>query len=283
MAGIGPAGRTAATTGFQQMIRRADLGLIGLRDRERAPVPRPRIRLVASDDSVRLSEALARRFPPWSADRRDSLRLGLTCPINAGAPHRLVAAFHTGHPQVDLVVEDLGEADLAKALESRRIDVALALETIGDPSWCRLPLWRERLCAVVADTHCLAGRAEITRSELRGQSILLAAAGASGDAMEAAITAALDGAPAAFIHCAVQRDTLLDLVALDAGIALVGADSLGAPPPGISVIPLENAAPPLSYAAVWLPDNRKAALNAFIDESYAASDQAAERPRGGVS
>lgn len=201
---------------------------------------------------------------PVARPRRERLTVGLACALNWGPPRRLVGGFRRQHPQIELVLEDLDETDLDARLAHRRIDLAIAPLGAGARGWRSTPLWSEPLMVFMAESHPLAAGNAVEPQELRGIPLLLAGSGAGDRALQAAIVKAIGGPPN-FLHYAVQRDNLIDLVSLGFGVTLAGGSALGAFYPGIVARPLESETAWLTYCALWSRDNERPALRRFLE------------------
>jgi len=210
-------------------------------------------------------------FPRWRAGAPEVLRLGVACSLNWGPLRQLVARFRATHPTVELLVEDLDEAGLAERLPARRIDVAIALEDAGAAGWRSAPLWSERLMAFMAEAHPLALENSVSPAALRATPILMAGNGAGDLALQRAIVRALGGPPT-FLHYAVQRDNLIDLVGLGFGATLAGGSALGAFYPGVCARPVESPAARLDYRAYWARENDRPVMRAFLDAARGAGE-----------
>ncbi|CAN7148728.1 LysR family substrate-binding domain-containing protein [Phenylobacterium sp. LjRoot164] len=198
----------------------------------------------------------------------ERLALGVACPLNWGPLRRRVAAFRDQAPEVEVVIEDLDDEDVAARLAGGGVDLAVALHEAGAPGWRSTPLWSEPLLAFMAESSPLAAANAVSPGELRDERLLMAGRGAGDRALQRAIVRALGGAPN-FVHYAVQRDNLLDLTALGFGVTLAGASSLGAAYPGVCARPLESEAGWLTYCGFWAPANERPALRQFLEAGRA--------------
>jgi DNA-binding transcriptional LysR family regulator len=244
------------------MIRRADWALLGLRE------VRPGdhgMHLIPSGAAAQPFRGMGEFFPRWAAARRETLTIGLACSLNEGFPRQLITAFRAAHPEVDLVLEDLDDAELPERLNGRRIDIALALDSAGQRGWRALPLWHEHMVAFVAEGHPLAAEDPIDPAALRAEPVLIAGDGSGSKSLEKAITTALGGRPAVFLHCPVQRDTLLDMVGLGLGVTLAGSHALGALHAHVCSRQLDSETDLLTYSAFWLTENGKDAVRSFLE------------------
>ncbi|UTP41705.1 LysR substrate-binding domain-containing protein (plasmid) [Phenylobacterium sp. LH3H17] len=203
-------------------------------------------------------------FPRWTAEKRATLVIGLGCSLNWGFPRTLISAFKAGHPEVDLVLVDQDDDRLTTELDRRRLDLVLGLQGLGQTRWRSQSLWQERLMVLLSEHHPLTMDTEVSAAALRQEQVLVTSDDARSKAMEGAVRHALGGPPALTMPCAVQRDTLLDMVGLGFGVTFTGAHALGAFYPGVCARHLDSKRDLLSYFAFWSPENSKPALRDFL-------------------
>ena len=203
-------------------------------------------------------------FPLWAARPRRRLTLGLTCSLHGGQARRLLADFRAAHPDVDLVIEDLDDVSVREELDGKHIDAAIAPDRVAKRDWRRAPLWRERLIAVLPESHPLAAEDTVAPAALRGEIILLAGDGSGDKSLQSAIADALGGPPASFMHHLVERDTLFDLVALDLGVTVCPGATLAAFYPGVCLRPIESPSAEIAYSLMWRADAHNPALEELI-------------------
>ena len=175
------------------MIPASDLWMLGLRPARGVSAGR----MVPTSGAAQPFRDMGELFPSWAARPQRRLTVGLTCSLHWGAARRLLAAFHEAYADVELVVEDLPEGDLAAAFETRHIDVAIAPAKATHAGWRALPLWRERLIAALPEASPLAQGNEVSPKDLRGETLLLAGDMAGQKAFQRAVIAALGGHPGA--------------------------------------------------------------------------------------
>jgi DNA-binding transcriptional LysR family regulator len=255
------------------MIRPEDWWMVGLKRK-------PAAHMVPTGGSAQPFREMGELFPDWAAHPRRRLTLGLTCSLHWGSARQLLAAFHVAHPDVDLMAEDLSEADLAREFAARRIDVAIAPNGAARRGWKATPLWRERLIAALPEGGPLAQENAVSPAGLRGETILLAGEVSAQPAFQHAIIAALGGHPAAFMHCRVERDTLFDLVAVGAGVTVCPGATTGAFYPGVRFRPITSDAAEIGYSLIWTQGDPGEALADFIAfaQRMACQETCHERP-----
>jgi DNA-binding transcriptional LysR family regulator len=241
------------------MIPASDLWMLGLRPARGVPAGHT----VPTSGSAQPFRDMGELFPSWTAQPQRRLTVGLTCSLHWGSARRLMAAFHDAHPDVELVVEDLLEGDLAAAFETRHIDVAIAPDKAAIEGWRALPLWRERLIAALPEASPLAQGNDVSPEKLRGETLLLAGDVAGQKVFQRAVIAALGGHPAAVMHYPVERDTLFDLVAIGVGVTVCPGATTGAFYPGVCFRPIDSDKAQIAYSLMWTQAARDP-LDAFI-------------------
>ncbi len=243
------------------MIPASDLWMLGLR-----PVrPVTPGHLAPASGAAQPMREMGEMFPDWAARPRERLTIGLTCSLHRGSARKLLTAFHQAHPDVELVVEDLLEGDLAETFEAHRIDVAIAPGNAAQHGWRTLPLWRERLIAALPETSLLVRGAEVSPKDLRGETLLLAGDASDQKAFRRAVIGALGGHPVAMMHYPVERDTLLDLVAMGVGVTVCSGATTGAFHPGVCFRPIDSDKAQIAYSLLWTQASPRDALAEFID------------------
>jgi DNA-binding transcriptional LysR family regulator len=225
-----------------------------------------RVHLVPTRGAAQPFRAMGDLFPRWTADQRERLTVGLGCSLNWGAARRLVGEFRKTHPDIDLIIEDGDEITLAERLNGRQIDLAIAPEGARRRGWHTLSLEKERLIAVLPEGHGLCAANEINPSDLLAEPILMSGDSSGDRAFRRAVVEALGGHPA-FRHCAVQRDTLFDLVALGFGVTVSAGGAFGAFYPGVCLRPICSKASEIGFNLFWRADNEKPALTTFLESA----------------
>jgi DNA-binding transcriptional LysR family regulator len=124
-------------------------------------------------------------------------------------------------------------------------------------------LWREPLIAALPTDHPLATEPEIPGEALRREPLLIAGDADSGGGLERAVARALGGGAWTSLRYAVEHDTLLDMVALGFGVAVVPGVPARAVHPGVVFRPIVTAQPEIECGLLWKPSNRNPALHAF--------------------
>ncbi|HWA63592.1 MAG TPA: LysR family substrate-binding domain-containing protein [Caulobacteraceae bacterium] len=202
---------------------------------------------------------------PGFAERRPDLRIGLCSSLSAGYLHDLIEtvrhrpdapsmAFVEGRPDAVVAGVRRGELDLALAPERR--------------DWRGLEhevLWRDPLMLAVPERHILAREPEIMPSALQGERILVAVGAHERDVSLDLIERLNPAWTACAAPIEVERETLLGLVGLEFGVALVTGACTGDVHPGVVCRPLAPPVRALDFHAVWRPRSHDPALSRFLN------------------
>jgi DNA-binding transcriptional LysR family regulator len=242
------------------MIPPSDWWMLGLHPRRTGGAGH----LVPTSGAAQPLRDMGEMFPDWAARPHRRLTVGLTCSLHWGSARKLLAAFREAYPDVELVVEDLLEGDLAADFGARRIDIAIAPDNAAQNGWRAVALWRERLIAALPETSLLAKGNEVSPKELRGETLLFAGDVSGQKALQRAIVGALGGHPAAVMHYPVARDTLFDLVALGIGVTVCSGATTGAFYPGVCFRPIDSDNAEIGYSLMWTQAHPRDPLDAFI-------------------
>lgn len=170
------------------------------------------------------------------------LKIGLYTSLSRGKLRDAIWEFTHEHPDTELELVEGSRSRIIEGLNARTIDVTVL---IGPPEpvlgeW--LPLWREQAFAIVPEKHPLASESEIPWDRLAKETLLFSTRDAGPEA-ESALIARLGGPgrwPNRRLHT-VNRDTLLTLVAMGRGVAMMIESDLGHLPTGVVAVPLVDA------------------------------------------
>lgn len=131
---------------------------------------------------------------------------------------------------------------MIEGLNARTIDVTV-LVGFPDPVLGEaLPLWREQTFAIVQASHPIAQLPQVRWDRLADEVLLFSTRDAGPEASNALI-ARIGGSgrwPTRRLHN-VNRDTLLTLVAMGSGVAVMIESDLGNLPAGAVAVPLHDA------------------------------------------
>ncbi|MGW5263024.1 LysR family transcriptional regulator [Microbispora sp. NPDC004025] len=175
----------------------------------------------------------------------------------------VVRAFRERYPDVDLVTEAVGIADLVGGLRDGRYDAAFTRPPLVD-DLKTVTLVAERVCAVLPTGHPLAGRAELRLADLAGEPWVLTPRGSwepwhrkydedfRTAGFEPRVTQRAEGVP-----------SLLGLVAAGVGVTRLARSAHSLRRTGVVFVPLADERAETVMA--WHPARDRQAVRNLLD------------------
>lgn len=146
------------------------------------------------------------------------------------------------------------------------MDVAFMACTHEVPDLHSRVIWRDRLVAVMLESHPLAQRYHITSRDLAAETFLVREDGTGPQVHDLIVVRAAGKWPVPTIpRCAVGRGSLLAMVAAGQGISLLVTENLELVPSGIVFREIANEAETVAFSAVWSPYNHRQTLRNLLD------------------
>jgi DNA-binding transcriptional LysR family regulator len=157
------------------------------------------------------------------------------------------AALRRTAPALELRVQEAETVEAVALLVARDVDLIIGMECRAAPRrddarFHREELLGDALDAVLAVGHPLAGRARINLADLEAEGWVAPPVGWSCDEVFLAACRNAGFSPRV-LHRAGDWQAVMGLVAAGLGISLVPRLAQGAPPPGVTVIPLTGVPP----------------------------------------
>ena len=190
------------------------------------------------------------------------VRLGLRMPPIGEPLGSLLAGWREKHPNVELIVSEMNDRDLAAALEERRLDVALITSHTLWPHAAAVPLYRERIVAALPLLHPLAEHETVDWAALRGETFLVQGWDESQAARE--FYASFLGSGARFRAHGVSKQCIFALVGAGFGITLATTSQSEAAFPGMVFKPIAEPDAWVQIELAWLPGLEDAAVGRFV-------------------
>nr|HMN81934.1 LysR family substrate-binding domain-containing protein [Burkholderiaceae bacterium] len=197
-----------------------------------------------------------------------ALRLGFTGSAAYEAVPRLLQAFRTEYPKVDIEIYESTTTELLRRIESQALDVALvAYPVLEDTSAQILLLRHERLMAAVRIDSQLAQRSEVTLAEL-AQVPFIIHSRSQAPHMHFIVLHAFQqaGIQPRVVQQAVQVSSMLGLVEGGMGVALVSAMVAGHVSDHVKLLPLAGPGSDLDLGMgiATLPDAQTPTARNFV-------------------
>ena len=190
------------------------------------------------------------------------IRLGLRVPPVGEPFGSLMRAWRVAHPRILLKISELNDHDIAVALEERRLDVAFVPSFTLWPHAAALPIYRERLVAVLPRDHALACRQRVTWSSLREETILIQ--GWDESQAQREFLASFLGSGACFQVHAASKQSVFALVAAGFGISLAGHGQAETTFPGVVFKPMDEPDAWFRVDLAWMPEAEEPAVGCFV-------------------
>jgi DNA-binding transcriptional LysR family regulator len=199
------------------------------------------------------------------------LGIGFVGSASYEALPRILRAFRSRFPNVELRLEELTTAGQASALAAGRIDVGLLRTPVGDPSLELTPLVEERLVVALPDSHALAARKRVPVAALAGEPFVLVprqlGTGLYDDVL--AVCRAAGFSPNV-VQEANEMQTIVSLVSAGIGVSLVPESVETFSPPRVAYRPLTGPNASLEIALAHRQAERSPLVARFREVAKAA-------------
>ncbi len=152
-----------------------------------------------------------------------------------------VARFRSLHPDIDLTLDEREASAILPALASHQYDLAFVRNNYLDPAaYVTHPVAHDRMVAVVARTHRLAGYASLALAELADENHIMFDRGTVVHELAVDACRAAGFEPRIF-YASLRVESVLGLVASNSGVALMMAQLVAYHRhPEVVAIPLEE-------------------------------------------
>jgi DNA-binding transcriptional LysR family regulator len=132
-----------------------------------------------------------------------------------------VARFRSVHPNIDLTLDEREASVILPALASHQYDLAFVRNNYLDPTaYLTHPVAHDRMVAVVARTHRLAGRTSLALTELADENHIMFDKGTVVHELAVDACRAAGFEPRIF-YASLRVESVLGLVASNSGVALI--------------------------------------------------------------
>lgn len=204
------------------------------------------------------------------------VRIGIYSSIASGFLAELLRRYTDRHSEIQIDLIDDDPAEHVAAIRQFKIDIAFVTGKRNWPDCESVPLWSERVFAVLPRDHRLAEETEVQWHQLAEQKFIVNEAAPGQEIHDYLVQnlATFGHHPAIRIQH-VGRENLLSMVALNRGLTVVSEAMTAAQFPGILYRPIVGEI--LPFSAVWSLKNDNPALRQLLDlatsmaSSYEAS------------
>lgn len=217
------------------------------------------------------ADELEHRIRAKGRERLVALRLGVIDSAAIGLVPRLLHDFQTAAPSITVQVLEDKTSRLVPKILSGRLDLALIRPTAAlSRRLDSLFLLYETAVVAVASDHPLAMRASVSVSDLVDQTLIVPERRSRPHSHD--LTTRLfseQGLTARFVSIADEKQTIINLVAANLGLAIVPRWTSRIAVEGVTFVPLEvtsgHQPRTLPLAAVWTSGSRDATRDCMIN------------------
>lgn len=231
----------------------------------------------AQDAMAHLAQAVD-RVGAFARAERNVVRIGILAPLTSGFLDELLRTAVARTPPVQLSITEASSHEHLAALRTGRLDIAFVRASIAS-GCCDLPLWTERLVVALPAGHRLETKATVSWSDLAEECFLMSAVDSARDIEDLVIRRFRRlGRSPSVLRQAAGHETLLRLVAMGQGLAVIAESAITASQGGVIYRAISREI--LPFSAVWSPHNAKPAVRQLIAraERLAVRDRAFVRP-----
>lgn len=194
------------------------------------------------------------------------LRIGVHAIIPGSFLAEVLGQFHAQYPGIDVDIMEGTACEVVSQLRADRLDVAFVAGAPEYPDCHSTRIWTEPLVVALPATHPLAERNGVTWADLAGEAFLVRHGG-TGPQVHSHILMRLAGRwlSPSILRFAVERGSLLSMIAQGYGVTIAGDAHTLMRPPGVVFLPFLDEPEPVPFSAVWSPHNRSAALRNLLN------------------
>lgn len=238
--------------------------------------------VMLTDDGVRLvddAQALLKqvseiedRYRGRPQPERTEIRIGAIDSAAAGLVPQLLHALKASHPNLSIRLLEDKTVRLLPKVNSGRLDLALVRPSeLIDRRFKILPLFNETVVVAVSERHRLAGRESIQMLELEDEPLIVPDRKSRPHSHDLTIKLFTDaGLHVRIAQIAEEKQTIVNLVAAEIGLAIVPRWTSRLAVSGVKFIPLDvpvsKTAPRLPLAAAWVKGTRDPLRDIVIAE-----------------
>lgn len=204
-----------------------------------------------------------------SSGRGESGRIsiGFCTSLSVGNLRASLSEFKQRAPQVELATIERSRLRLTNSLRNGTVDIVIVpgQNLLVDSK--RLPVWSERIVALLPKDHRLAACKAIHWTDLCSETVLLSLYDPGTEIEDLLISKLLaeERRPKIERHD-VSRGIIKSLISMGLGISLAMESDVGANFAGLTYREIEDGAGPsrIGFYAYWLSDNENPALHRFL-------------------
>ena len=253
--------RTIADLEAEMEVRLLDRNTHGVALTEAGMLFLERVRQILDDTRDAVIQAQRR-----SQGQTGTLRIGFIGSLSQSLLPRMLQAYRTSYPAVDLVLRELGPVEQRERILSGRLDcgfIGLAVKS-PDPELETMVVAEDKLVAAIPAKHPLAKHSVIRLAELRDDAIYLTAQ-ANAPVFNPWLLrlCAKAGFQPRIARETDRVATVLNYVAAGFGVSIFPSRISSLATPGVLFLPLKGRLPKYQYKFAWARRSSNRALLEF--------------------
>ncbi|MGA2392349.1 MAG: LysR family transcriptional regulator [Candidatus Lustribacter sp.] len=219
-------------------------------------------------------EAVARRSRAARDGLRGTLSIGTAGMLMIEHMPRIVRAFRSDFPDVDLTLTIMRNPDLFDALRRGRVELAFTTGNPADPQIGHEPLWSFSSRVVLPADHALAASSAVRLSELSGETLIVHPHRGGGSSANGVVMALCR--EHGFVAGAVREvpeiadlESLVGLVACGLGVTILPSPfELLICSAMVHFKPIRDVQNDGQLSAYWRKDERSQLISNFLDVAH---------------
>lgn len=191
--------------------------------------------------------------------------MGLIASLSRGVLRKLLAAYLSEHPGVQLVIQESDRSALLTLLSHREIDAVIAAGEPQPELGDGLLLHREAIFLAIQSDHQLADCGSLSWPDVR-EELFIVTAREPGPEIHDYIVRRGTGLsqPIRVRRYEIGREGIMNLVGLGLGVSLVADHWLGVSYPNVSFVRIGEENESIPFSITWRPENDNPALRRFL-------------------
>ncbi|MBN9472444.1 MAG: hypothetical protein ABS43_06045 [Bordetella sp. SCN 67-23] len=195
------------------------------------------------------------------------LRLGMATSAAFNVMPDVIDRIRTRFPQVEILVSDVESKEQIRMIAEERLDIGFVHAAPLVRGMCSTPLFSEPYAAVVREDDALAGLATLTMADLAGRPLIAFSPAHAPSLADSLVTACLAaGFNPQIAHTARHPFTMLQMVGMGLGIALVPASFARTHFPGVRFVHVDDTSRQVTINAVWLERTASTLVRRIVAE-----------------
>jgi DNA-binding transcriptional LysR family regulator len=196
------------------------------------------------------------------------LVVGFCTSLTSGNLRATLLDFKRKFPHIEIGTAERSRMRLTTALRNGAIDVHVTTAEATPHNSRKMPLWSERVLALLPHDHSLAPQEVVYWTDLKNQTLLLSQYDPGRELEDLLNAKLLTSVDRPLIdHHDVSRGVIKSLVSMGFGLSLVLESDIGATFSGLTYRELRDGTGPsrIGFSAIWREDNENPALENFLE------------------